>query len=155
MGGYVGVYLARNFPQKIKSVITLGTKFRWDEDIAKKGAQLLDPETIVAKAPAFAAELRKRHAPVDWKELLYKTACLLTAMGKDNPLKEDDYSSIVQPICLMLGDRDKMVGLDETVEVYKRLPNARLAVLPNTPHPIEKTDPEHLAFEIKCFLKSS
>lgn len=154
MGGYVGVYLAKKNPGKIMSVITLGTKFSWDEAIAKKESQLLDPEIIEAKVPGFAAELSKRHAPVDWKDLLNRTVRLLGAMGIDNPLKMDHYSSILQPICIMLGDRDKMVGLDETIEVYRRLPNAHLAVLPGTPHPIEKVDPEHLAFEITRFLGS-
>ena len=40
----------------------------------------------------------------------------------------------------MLGDRDKMVSLDETVAVYKSLPNAEMCVLPNTPHPLEQAD---------------
>ena len=52
----------------------------------------------------------------------------------------------------MLGDRDKMVTLDETVEVYKNLPQAQLAILPNTPHPIEKVNTDRLASEIKSFL---
>jgi hypothetical protein len=31
-----------------------------------------------------------------------------------------------------------MVTLDETVIVYKQLPNPQFGVLPNTPHPIEQ-----------------
>lgn len=154
MGGYVGIYLAKHFPEKIRSVMTLGTKFRWDENIAAKESKMLDPESIESKVPAFAAELDKRHAPGNWKELLFKTAALLTAMGKDNPLKDEEYALIRQPVCLMLGDRDKMVGLDETVDVYRKLTNGQLSVLPNTPHPIEKADPERLAFEIAGFLGS-
>lgn len=151
MGGYVGMYLAKHFPEKIRSVMTLGTKFNWDENIADKESKMLDPVIIESKVPAFAAELNKRHAPGDWKELLVKTANLLKAMGKENPVKEEDYALIRQPVCIMLGDRDKMAGLDETVDVYRKLANAQLSVLPNTPHPIEKTDPERLAFEIARF----
>src|SRR5215471_9983118 len=36
MGGYVGMYLAKHFPGKISGLITLATKFYWDEAIASK-----------------------------------------------------------------------------------------------------------------------
>jgi pimeloyl-ACP methyl ester carboxylesterase len=84
--------------------------------------------------------------------VLSKTAAMLTAMGKNNPLKPADYPAIQHPVLLMLGDRDKMVTLDETVEVHKYLPQAQLAILPNTAHPIEMVNADRLAFEIKSFL---
>ena len=31
MGGYVALYLAKHYPYLVESVITLGTKLRWDE----------------------------------------------------------------------------------------------------------------------------
>jgi pimeloyl-ACP methyl ester carboxylesterase len=77
---------------------------------------------------------------------------MLTEMGKENPLKTADYQNIEHPVLLMLGDRDKMVTLEETVEVYKNLPQAQLAVLPKTSHPIEMVDLDRLAYEIKSFL---
>jgi hypothetical protein len=52
----------------------------------------------------------------------------------------------------MLGDRDKMVSLDETTEVYVNLPSAQLAILPNTAHPIEMVNQARLAYEIRSFL---
>jgi hypothetical protein len=52
----------------------------------------------------------------------------------------------------MLGDRDKMVSLEETVTVSKQLPNASLAVLPQTSHPVEKADPVVLSFFIRRFI---
>ena len=152
MGGYVAMYLAKHHPQKIKKIITLATKFTWDEIIAAQEIKMLNADKIETKLPEFAAALQKRHAPNDWEIVLSKTAAMLTAMGKDNPLKAADYPAIPHPVLLMLGDRDKMVTLDETVEVYKLLPKAQLAILPNTPHPIEMVNPDQLASEIKFFL---
>ena len=152
LGGYVAMYLAKHHPERIKKIITLATKFIWDETIAANETKMLNPAKIEEKIPDFAAALQKRHAPNDWKMVLAKTADMLTAMGKDNPLKAADYRAIPQPILLMLGDRDKMVTLDETVNVYKLLPQAQMAVLPNTPHPIEMVNTDRLAFEIKSFL---
>src|ERR1700741_653033 len=42
MGGYVGIYLAKHYPAKVKQVITLATKFSWSPEIAAREAQLLD-----------------------------------------------------------------------------------------------------------------
>ncbi|MBL7701153.1 MAG: alpha/beta hydrolase [Ferruginibacter sp.] len=153
MGGYVAMYLAKHHPQKVKKMITLATKFNWDETIAANETKMLNPAKIEEKLPDFAAALQKRHAPNDWKLVLEKTAAMLTEMGKDNPLKSGDYLEIQHPTLIMLGDRDKMVTLDETVAVYKSLPKAQLAILPNTSHPIEMVNIDRLAFEIRSFLQ--
>ena len=152
MGGYVAMYLAKYHSERIHKIITLGTKFNWDETIAATETKMLNAEKIEAKLPDFAVALQKRHGPNNWKIVLEKTAAMLVEMGNDNPLKPDDYPAIQHPVLLMLGDRDKMVTLDETVEVYKNLPLAQLAILPNTPHPIEMINQARLAYEIKSFL---
>lgn len=152
MGGYVAMYLAKHHPQRIQKITTLATKFTWNETIAAQEIKMLNPIKIEEKLPDFAAALQKRHAPNDWKIVLEKTAAMLTAIGKDNPLKPTDYSEIDHTVLLMLGDRDKMVTLEETVEVYKNLPKAQLAVLPNTAHPIEMVNADRLAEEIRSFL---
>ena len=153
MGGYVGMYFAVHYPDKINRLITLGTKFKWDAVVAEKEVQLLNAEKIAKKLPAFAAVLQKRHAPNDWKIVLKKTADMLIAMGNNNPIKMEEYSQIRQPVLLMLGDRDKMVSLEETLAIYHQLPNAQLSILPNTPHPIEMVNAERLVFEIRSLIK--
>ncbi len=152
MGGYVALYLAKHHPQKIKKIITLATKYKWDEAIAANESAMLQPEKIQEKLPEFAANLQKRHAPNDWKKLLAKTAAMLTDMGKDNPLKKEDYKSIQHPVLVLLGDKDKMVTLDETEEICSSLPNAQMQILSDTPHPIEKVKTAELAEIINRFL---
>jgi pimeloyl-ACP methyl ester carboxylesterase len=141
MGGYVAMYLAKQHPHLIKRIITLGTKFHWDEATAAKEIKMLNADTIASKVPAFAAALEALHAPKDWKEVLQLTADMLEGMGMDNPLKPDDYKDIKTSALIMLGDRDKMVTLEETVAVYKALPDAKMAVLPGTPHIIDQVSP--------------
>jgi pimeloyl-ACP methyl ester carboxylesterase len=152
MGGYVAMYLAKHHPQKINKVITLATKFTCDEAIAAKEIKMLNAEKIEEKLPGFAMSLQKRHAPNNWKTVLEKTAAMLLEMGNANPLKPDDYKIIQHPVLLMLGDRDKMVSLDETLEVYKNLSDAQLAVLPDTAHPVEMLNIDRLTFELRTFL---
>jgi pimeloyl-ACP methyl ester carboxylesterase len=152
MGGYVAMYLAKHHPQKINKIITLATKFKWDEAIAAREIKMLNAEKIEEKLPDFAISLQKRHAPNNWKAVLEKTAAMLLEMGNANPLKPDDYKIIQHPVLLMLGDRDKMVSLDETLEVYKNLSDAQLAVLPDTAHAVEMLNIDRLTFELRTFL---
>jgi pimeloyl-ACP methyl ester carboxylesterase len=152
MGGYVSMVFGQKYPERVDKIITLATKFYWDEVVATREIALLQAETIELKIPAFARELEKRHAPLDWKEQLAYTKDLLAGLGKKNPLTLEDYKNIKIPCMLMLGDRDKMVTLSETVDVYAALPNASLAVLPQTPHAIEKTAIQLLKFNIDRFM---
>ncbi len=152
MGGYVALYLSRQFPGLIKKVVNMATKFEWNEAIAAKEVQMLNPEKIEMKVPAFAKTLEIRHAPNSWKQLLLNTAEMLRAMGQANPLKLSDYQAITIPVLVMLGDRDKMVGLDETLTTYYAIPNSQFAVLPNTQHPIEQVDLNLLSHLIGAFI---
>jgi len=153
MGGYIAMYLAKQQPQKIMKLITLATKFHWDKDVAEKEVKMLDPELIEQKIPAFAEQLKERHAPADWKKLLEKTRELLLQLGRQNTLQPGDYMGIATPSLLLLGDRDKMITQEETTAVYRQLPFAEFGILPGTPHPIEQVDMDMLAFLIKRFLR--
>lgn len=153
MGGYVAMYAARYLNAGIGRIITLGTKFHWDEATAAKECRMLQPDVIEQKVPAFAQQLAGRHQPQPWKTVLMKTAEMLQQMGNQNPLNIEDYKNILQPSLIMLGDRDKMVTRAETFSVQEQLPNAQLAILPGTPHPIEQTDTGMLAWHINNFLK--
>lgn len=146
MGGYVALYLARQYPDLISRIITLGTKFHWDEATAAREVKMLDADIIIQKVPAFADNLARLHAPNDWKTVLQKTAEMLFGMGVDNPLKPTDYKDITTPSLIMLGDRDKMVTLPETVAAYNAIPGAQMAVLPGTPHPVEQVSLSLLTF---------
>lgn len=153
MGGYVAIYLAANHPERIESIITLGTKYEWNETIAAKEAGMLNPEIIQQKVPKFAAQLEQRHHPNDWKTLLQQTADMLLGMGKNPPVSPTHFSTITAPVLLLLGDRDKMVTMEETISVYRQLPTAQLSILPSTQHPIEAVDVEVLHYLLKRFLQ--
>jgi pimeloyl-ACP methyl ester carboxylesterase len=113
---------------------------------------MLNAGKIEQKLPAFAQVLEKRHSPNNWKEVLNHTATMLENLGKNNSLSLEDYKDITVPCLIMLGDRDKMITLQETVDVYNALPSASMAMLPDTPHPIEQVKIEALLFFINNFL---
>ena len=152
MGGYVALYLARHYPKRVGKIITLGTKFKWNENIANKEVKMLNPDVISEKIPVFANVLNKRHSPIDWKILLAKTSDMMLEMGLHNPLQINDYNQINHEVKIGLAIEDEMVSKEETEKVYENLPNAVLYFLPNSKHPIEKVDLRLLTKEILNFM---
>lgn len=140
MGGYVALYLANKYPELVNNLITLGTKLIWDEATAAKEAGKLQPDVMEVRIPSLVQLLHEHHAPNSWKEVVQKTAHLLTGLGKENLLSQELYKTIHTPVLLMLGDQDRMVSIEETVNVYRQLPDAHLCVLPGTAHAIEAVD---------------
>lgn len=152
MGGYVALYIARHYPGKINKIFTTATKFSWNEDTSLKESRLLNPEKISEKIPQFADQLSEMHSPEDWKIVLNKTAEMMIELGKNKLLKDEDFSQIENDVLISVGDRDNMVSIEETVDVYRKLKNGSLLVFPDTPHPIEKINIERMANEVKIFF---
>ena len=152
LGGYIALYLAYTFPDKIEKIVTLGTKLYWDGSIAEKEVGRLDPEVIEERFPGYAAQLISKHTAENWKKVLANTAKLFLHIGQFNPLSFDKFNHITCPVLLMRGDRDTSVTLVETTTIYRELPNGQLAVLPNTKHSINEVDIVLISYLITSFL---
>lgn len=152
MGGYVALHLASKRKDLIGSIFTLATKFDWNPETSAKEIKMLDPEGILAKVPKYAETLQRRHQGLDWKEHLRMTADLMVNLGDHPLLDSETLSQIDIPVRVGLGDRDTMVSLEETQEVYKALPKGELMVIPKTPHPIEKVDLKTLGTAVAQFF---
>ncbi|MGH1519375.1 alpha/beta fold hydrolase [Chryseobacterium sp. JK1] len=153
MGGYVALCYAMKNPENINSIITLGTKFDWTEEQALKESKMLNPDAILEKVPKYAQLLESQHGQ-KWKQLLPAIADLMVDLGKNPPLK-NNLTEIQIPVQIMVGDQDNMVTIEESVNVYRTLPNAKLAVLPDTKHPMDKVRPSLLLDVMKDFWNLS
>ena len=149
MGGYAAIHTALNHKDRIGKIFTLATKFEWSPEIAEREVKMLDAEKIKAKVPKFAVELALRHGEGNWIKLLEKTAEMMRELGKGKPLKLNQLSNEAM---VAVGDRDKMVSLEETIAAYRAIPKAKLLIIPGTPHPIEQVNIGILADEIEIFL---
>ena len=151
MGGYVALYLAQKFPNRVESVFTLATKFEWTIESATKETKLLNPSLIKEKVPKYATTLQNLHGD-SWEKLMNATATLMLVLGLNPALKDDDFKNTSIPVLLAVGDKDAMVCLEETIAVYRLIPAAQLLVLPNTNHPIDRIDIVALSEQIKRFF---
>ncbi|HLP29328.1 MAG TPA: alpha/beta fold hydrolase [Candidatus Didemnitutus sp.] len=152
MGGYVALDCALRRPDLIRRIVTLGTKLEWTREGAEHETTKLNPEVIEAKVPAFAADLALRHGKDRWKSVLHKTAELMRSLGASPVLTHERVGSLKTPVRYGIGDRDEMVTLAETVDFYKATPDAELAVVPGTRHPMERVNPTLLSHHILSFL---
>jgi pimeloyl-ACP methyl ester carboxylesterase len=140
MGGYVAMWFAHTYPERVGRIVTLGTKFDWSPDSAEKEIRKLDPDKILLKVPAFARILEHRHAPNDWKVVLQKTSSMMLGLGNQPLLTEDILRTIKAKITIALGDQDDMADRTYSKRVSELLPFGDFVLLENIPHPIEKVD---------------
>lgn len=154
MGGYVALNLALHHPEKVGKIHTLGTKLAWSPAIAQKEIKMLDAEKIEEKVPAFAKILADRHAPVNWKEVLQKTAQMMVSLGDGAALDFEKFKNIHHPVVIGIGDEDNMVSLEESEKVANILPNGRLQIFKGFKHPIEQINMTELANSIREFIKA-
>lgn len=151
MGGYVALCAALRNSGNISNIITLGTKFDWSAASVAKETRMLDPGLTEQKVPAFATALEQKHGE-NWKQLMISTAEMMRQISADDTLNPDALKKIGQKVLLGLADHDQMVSFDETVSIYRQLPNAAMYMLADAKHQLESTDPELLAEIISSHL---
>lgn len=152
MGGYVALTMAMELSERIGKIFTLATKFDWNPTSAAKEVKFLDPDVLEAKVPHFAEVLEKRHAPLDWKEVLGNTSQLMISLGAGAAHNREEWAKVSNPVCVTVGSADNMVTIEETNIMGEALPNGESRVYEGVKHPIEKVDVEFLAKEILAFL---
>jgi len=152
MGGYISLSVAANYPERVHSVFTLASKFKWNPETAAHETKFLKPELMMQKLPDYVSQLTNRHHPTDWNHVVKATSEFMIDLG-NNPLDQDCFQRILCPVKLSVGDKDKMVSMEETSEVFKLIKNGSLLVLPDTYHTFELVKTERLVYEITEFCK--
>ena len=152
MGGYAALLAAARAPGRFASLTALGTTVDWAPDLVAAATGFLDPATITARFPAFAEQLRQRHAPADWAAVVTATARLIAAAGAAQALQAEDFASLQAPVHLLVGDTDQAAGPAAMAALAARLPRGRFDVLPHTPHPLERVDLAMLSEQIRTLV---
>lgn len=152
MGGYVALYHEKHNPGRIGKIMTLATKFDWNPDSSALEASMLNPQKMKEKIPAFVKSLIDKYGEQNWKAVVNATSKMMIELGTQPALKIEDYGDIKCSVQIMVGDKDVMVSLEESIAVYRRLKNSRLAVLPNVIHPIDRIQHGVLSAQITDFM---
>ncbi len=60
---------------------------------------------------------------------------------------------ILKLVLIILGDRDEGISVEHAVEMYKMIPNAQLAIFPNTGHSLSRNKYKEFSQSIMNFWK--
>ena len=153
MGGAVGLYLARFYPKRVKRVFTLGTKFVWTPEISEKENVFLDPKKLLEKVPKYAMELQRRHTASGLEKILEMIREMNVSLAKESALQNEDIKKINKKVRIGVGDRDYLVSIEESVNVYRLLQHGELQIFPDTSHPLERVSMPSLANSIVNFFR--
>jgi len=155
MGGYAALCASSLHPEKFSTVMTLGTKFDWSPGSAAAELQLLDTDLMVEKIPGFVEQLKKNHAPSDWREVVNKTGEMMRHLGEYPLLSKEVLMEHTRPTLVLVGELDNSAGVGATYEYASIHPMAEVFTLPNTPHPFDKVDPTLIAENIQVFVRKN
>lgn len=134
LGGYMGLMLALNQPRRVSTLLMHATKFYWTQEAIEKSKSQFDPDTLIAKVPAYANQLAQEHGGGRWRTLVRQSSDLVGSLSSKG-ITEGMAARLQVPSLVCVGDKDEMVSLPEALRLSRVLPNSGLLVLPNTRHP--------------------
>lgn len=154
MGGYVALTLASMNPEKVLKIVTLGTKFAWTPDFSALEVKKLNPEKIEEKVPKFAAYQDSLHTPLDWKQVMLKTADMMLDLGNGAGLSEEQIRQISTPSLITIGDLDNMSTVEESQNIAEQLSHGSFQIMEGFEHPIEKINTVQLSDTIRTYIQT-
>jgi pimeloyl-ACP methyl ester carboxylesterase len=159
-GGDISLDIAMRYPDCVSRLIVGGVTLRVTEAAIEtlKAMGLEAPGQInfeqAEKAIPQLTEVWKNdhsQSPSYWKELLIQVSFEMI-----NPTlpAEDDLKRISIPTLIIWGDRDQFLPVEDAVELYRLIPNAQLAVVPNADHFVTRMKVPLFAELVKEFVLS-
>ena len=143
-GGNIGLELGMRFPDRMVALALGGVVFKFSPSYfaalrREYGFERVETdEELEAFQRALPKDMREhvlaRHThtgPKTWQKMVLAIARLHTTPVH---YSVNDLAQVVSPTLVMTGDRDALLLVEETVELYRLLPNAELLVLPNSGH---------------------
>jgi len=139
-GGIEALLLGIRHPDKVKNLVAMAAN--------------LNP-SLEAIYPEFDAMLKQIAGTLTPEALATpegaKQAKLINLMANHPNIDPKALGAITAPTLIVSGDQD-LVRLEHTVAIFNALPNAELAVLPNSTHAVPFDDPEAFNATVERFL---
>lgn len=138
-GGQVALEIGMHQPDLPQAIVVGGAHLELSEGSHKWVQSILgdehspevDFDLFQRDNPDFAAMLRRLHGEGNWKTLLKQVKPMWNARLNYTP---GDFARMIAPTLVLVGDRDEFVPVEDSVEMYRLLPDAELAVGPRYDH---------------------
>lgn len=160
-GGQIALELALRHPGLARALVVGAAWYRFSEEYVnalktwgfeKRGEYNFG--WVEANFPFFVEDWKKSHYrdgdPEYWKSLMLQLSEMWLT---PHEYSESDFKRITDPVLILIGDRDGMIPLDDAIGMYRLIPGAELAVIPNADHMGVLTNPEPFIRIVLEFLK--
>lgn len=146
-GANVALRVALDRPDLVRKLVMISGNFHHDGLVPGVLDSFEDEEAM-----AFLARGHGEVSP-DGEEHFGELAAKVVAMGRTEPdLTRDDLAGVAARTLVVSGD-DDMVTLEHTIDLYRGIPDAELAVVPGTSHLLVMEKPEQVYGLVRDFLR--
>jgi pimeloyl-ACP methyl ester carboxylesterase len=105
-----------------------------------EGPGKVNLEKMMEVIPQFTQQLPELHSSVYGPEYWKKLVQDISNMWLDpTAFPGEKIEQISTPILIIAGDRDEASSIEECAKMYRRIPNAELAIIPNAHHDVYET----------------
>lgn len=157
MGGTVALYMASKYPERVKSVTTIGTLLQVTNKILEE-ADELEPKSLIQSDDnkEFIEVLIADHMQVyhgDWKVFVKQT---VEDWRKHPNISEENLEKITAPCLFIFGEKDPAVTDYDLEYIKSHICNAEVRVVKNCNHRAHMVgnDPEKVNNMILNFLRN-
>ncbi len=155
MGAMTALVFATRYPERLRTAVICGIDVQ-REPRASVAQRLMDPGRIQRDEPEWAAQLERRHGPVQgegaWRRLM---PAIANDVASQPLLTHAELRGARVPTLLVYGDRDVFVPVDHAVGIYRQLPDARLLIAPDSPHQVMVSQPALFNQACATFYRST
>jgi non-heme chloroperoxidase len=155
MGAMTALQFATRHPERLRTLVIVGITTQ-REPRASVARRLMDPDRIDREEPTWAAELARRHGPVQgvgaWRRLLPAIAADVAIQPLLTPR---DLRRVELPALVTVGDRDPFTPVDHACGVSRLLPDGRLFVAPDCGHVVPVRRPGLFNEALAGFYRST
>ncbi|HXX62070.1 MAG TPA: alpha/beta hydrolase [Candidatus Sulfotelmatobacter sp.] len=141
LGAMTALTYATRHADRLRTLLIAGIDTE-REPRSSVARHLMDAERIASEEPAWAAQLDRRHGPVQgpgaWRVLMAAIAHDIVTQALLTPA---ELRQVRVPTLLAYGDRDVFAPLPHVVALYRQLPDARLLVAPDCDHQVMVSRP--------------
>ena len=134
LGAMTALRVAVRAPQRLRTLVVIGISPD-REPRASVARRLMDPVRIDRNDAAWAADLARRHDPVQgagaWRSLL---PAIARDVATQSLLTPRQIRTIDPPTLVAVGDRDPFVPVDHAWRLSRSVLDGRLLVLPDAGH---------------------
>jgi pimeloyl-ACP methyl ester carboxylesterase len=142
-GGQTALQMAMTYPGLARGymigAIFNSTTVEWRQMmqglLGFEGSGIVDFERVIQTNAEFVRSLEEKHdvfhEPGYWKSLLTQAS---QAWWEPPVYTPDDFAKITDPVLFWCGDRDVFCPPEQSLEMYRMVNTAELAIIPNADH---------------------